>query len=112
MFEWNWREKYNFKTPSCDSGFLVMKSGRIRFWSQPNLVSHGHFVADQLRFENASKQASSRFQTLLIIHHMIIELGVVVLVFGLADGDGILRVTVQHTGNHLRDDVAPFVLGL
>ena len=47
---------------------------------------------------------------MLIIHHVVIELTVVVLVLGLANSDGILRVSVQHTRNHLRNDVAPLVL--
>ena len=43
---------------------------------------------------------------------MIIELAVVVAVFRLAHGDGVLRVTVEHARNHLRDDVTPLVLAL
>ena len=57
-------------------------------------------------------QAFFRDTRFLVVHHMIVELGVVVAVFGLADGDGVLRVAVQHTRNHLRNDVAPFVLFL
>ncbi len=33
-----------------------------------------------------------------------------IAVVGLADGDGVLRVAVEHARNHLRNDVAPFVL--
>ena len=43
---------------------------------------------------------------------MFVELAVFVLVFGLADGDSVLRMAVEHTRDHLRDDVTPFVLAL
>lgn len=43
---------------------------------------------------------------------MIVELAVHILFFGLTYCNSVLRMTVQYTGNHLRDDVAPFVLGL
>ena len=48
----------------------------------------------------------------LVVNHSFVELAVFVLVFGLANGDSVLRMAVEHTRNHLRDDVAPFVLFL
>ena len=48
----------------------------------------------------------------LVVNHSFVEFAVFVLVFGLADGNRILRVAVEHARNHLRDDVAPFVLFL
>ena len=46
----------------------------------------------------------------LVVDHLFVEFAVVVAVFGLADGDGVLRMAVEHARDHLRDDVAPFVL--
>ena len=65
-----------------------------------------------LRLGHRNKLACSCDTRLLVVHHMIIELAVVVAILGFADGDSILRVAVQHTRNHLRDDVTPFVLFL
>jgi len=48
----------------------------------------------------------------LVVDHVFVELTVHVLFFGLADGNGVLRMAVEHTRDHLRDDVTPFVLAL
>ena len=48
----------------------------------------------------------------LVVDHVFVELTVHVLFFGLADGNSVLRMAVEHTRNHLRDDVTPFVLAL
>ena len=46
----------------------------------------------------------------LVVDHLFVEFAVMVAVFCLADGDGVLRMAVEHARDHLRDDVAPFVL--
>ena len=48
----------------------------------------------------------------LVVDHVFVELAVHVLFFGLANGDSVLRMAVEHTRNHLRNDVTPFVLAL
>ena len=48
----------------------------------------------------------------LVVDHVFVELAIHVLFFGLADGNSVLRMAVEHTRDHLRDDVTPFVLAL
>ena len=48
----------------------------------------------------------------LVVNHVFVELTIHVLFFGLADGNSVLRMAVEHTCNHLRDDIAPFVFAL
>jgi len=52
------------------------------------------------------------FARLLVVDHSFVEFAVFVLVFGFADSDSVLRVAVEHARDHLRNDVAPFVLAV
>ena len=52
------------------------------------------------------------FARLLVVDHSLVEFAVFVLVFGFADSDSVLRVAVEHARDHLRNDVAPFVLAV
>ena len=68
-------------------------------------------MPDFMSSRTCSGTASPMYFT-LVVDHVFVELAIHVLFFGLADGNSVLRMAVEHTRDHLRDDVTPFVLAL